>query len=87
MIELPKVPKGFKLMFCRCKTKGCKRVYSRVYQPYSLGSPILTTPCGHSIGHQDYNLVEITRKQFELVEGRRLRQLKLAGYQMTEKGF
>lgn len=70
-VRLPRLPKGHRRKFCQCKE--CGRVYYLDFVPYSLGGRFLDVPCGHSIGHRDWNLRDITEERFH-----RLRLKELA---------
>lgn len=62
--RVPRPAKGLKTAYYLCKARGCGRVYYRDYQPYSLSNPIISSPCGHSVGAHDYNLKRISRAEF-----------------------
>jgi len=49
--RLPKVARGHKRQWLRCRT--CANVAFYDYVPYSFSNPITTTPCGHGIGSKD----------------------------------
>lgn len=61
-VRLPRVAKGYRRRFVRCKR--CRRVYYYDFIPYSLSSPMMVTNCGHSIGARDYGLKDITEADF-----------------------
>lgn len=63
-VKLPPVSKGYRRNFVQCKQLDCDRVYTWDYVPYSLSNPVVYTECGHSIGHRDHNLREITEAAF-----------------------
>jgi hypothetical protein len=46
-----KLPSCMKRKFVQCKR--CKKMAAYDYVPFSLSSPIITTPCGHSFRY-DY---------------------------------
>ena len=60
--EEPEIVQGMKRQYCKCKVCGVPYFYDCI--PYSLSSPILTTPCNHGIGSNDSALKTITRKEF-----------------------
>ena len=72
-VKLPPVPRGHVRTYCRCKQKNCGRVYYRDFVPYSLGGRFLDVPCGHSIGHRDWNLKDITEAEFHRLRIKELR--------------
>lgn len=49
--NLPKVLKGHKRQWKRCRTCGCVAYYD--YIPYSLSNPIACMPCSHGIAARD----------------------------------
>jgi hypothetical protein len=57
----------------QCKAPRCGRVYYTDFVPYSLSNPVMWTHCGHSIGHHDYNLCDITEAKFH---ERRVKELR-----------
>jgi hypothetical protein len=61
-VRLPRIAKGYKRKFVRCKR--CRRVYYYDFVPYSLSKPLLAIPCGHGIGARDYNLTSITEAEY-----------------------
>lgn len=64
-VKLPPVKRGMKRVYRRCKARGCGRAYYFDFIPYGLGSGVMWTDCGHSIGVHDYNLTDITWNEFQ----------------------
>lgn len=48
-------------------------MYYRDYVPYSLSNPVIWTHCGHSLGHRDYNLEDITEAKYHALRVKELR--------------
>lgn len=62
-MKIPSVPEGYKRKWFRCKRRGCRRVFYMDFIPYAISSPIMVTPCGHSLGCRDYSMAEITARE------------------------
>lgn len=81
-VKLPPPLKGYERSFVQCKQRGCGRVYYKDYVPYSLSNPVMWTDCGHSIGHHDYNLRDITEAEFHRL---RIKELRKASKERLEE--
>lgn len=73
-VKLPPVMQGYERKFVQCKERSCGRVYYKDYVPYSFSVGIQFTHCGHSIGHRDYNLRDITEAEFHRLRIKELRK-------------
>lgn len=72
--RLPRLARGMVRQFIRCRE--CGRPYFYDYQPFSLGNPLLATPCGHSIGAPSgdrLNAYRITPSEFYRLRTREIK--------------
>lgn len=71
--KLPPLLSGYQRKYVQCKQRGCGRVYYQDFIPYALSAPLMWTHCGHSVGHRDYNLRDITEAVFHRLRIKELR--------------
>ena len=60
-VKFPKVLRGYKRQWLRCKT--CLNVAYMDYLPYSFSNPLAYTPCGHGIGERSMGCEAIPEKE------------------------